>query len=980
MRLLTIAPRHDFLEPPTELAAEQIWTGPDWPDRKLGDYTVSLATIAQNMRLSDMLGKIPPHQSPDALVCIADIRRLQLPREVAQFEGARVLLLANLDASQPPSPGLLGYLTQEKFDRIVVVDDLRACHALRRAGVAADWFPGLLTPPAVPTPIARRDDVVVSGVTAQNRPTVIPLLRALREANIAFEVVSETDAALAWSAAKLSIHFSPTTNLGAEPWRMLASGTRPLLPRPAGSTGWAELRREGEHWWGFADADELVAQVKSGLSRSADLAPIAAANRQWFEDHLAASPRRAAFAHYLRTGDLPAEFAQAAAAPGAPATVTPTPSTPLDPTTRKARELLEQGNYSQAFEFATRAIGDDPANSEALFVITELALDAANPTAARESLTKLQFFAPYDPRLADLERVEPHHATIRCAERLVQAAWTAARAGNQPEFVNFARRAAKVDGRLGAAHYALGLARWAQGNVTEAEDCLIHAVQCSPHEPTFWMELGFRQRASGSPTDAQASFARAVELAPDRAESRLATAEAAWASDDRTAARTALDALLAAFPDHATAQLWRDRLPVPTGDEHSAVSGKPPERDLLICGSEMDRGHGTGVLMQRAFPDSDDFVVMRSQTLYRGSEVFGGSHLVVNGDMLSDAQLRRTLRRRLAPYRIRRILCVPFGPLDFRNAILTRELLDVPLATYVMDDQAAYASAVSDQMATDLFAASDLRLAISAEMAATYEARFGSLFAVMPPLVDSDRGEVTNRWNPRLRPANHVIMVGNVWSLNQFAHLRALVQATGLKIDWFGNPELVLNHFDRDQLRAEGIDCRGFIPEADLAASLAEYPFTLVLSGSLDGTENNEWLSRLSLPSRMVFILTKTRTPMLVLGSPDTCAARFATGLGIGLNAPYKIAPVQQAINRLGNDAFRAGLIERATALTPRFIMAEAGQWIWESLAAGRALPAPFLDVFAPAKTPTAAAPSSTIPGQMSAAESLAELASSAAR
>ena len=219
-------------------------------------------------------------------------------------------------------------------------------------------------------------------------------------------------------------------------------------------------------------------------------------------------------------------------------------------------------------------------------------------------------------------------------------------------------------------------------------------------------------------------------------------------------------------------------------------------------------------------------------------------------------------------------------------------------------------------------------------------------------------------------------MVGNVWSLAQFSRLRALVKATGLKIDWFGNPELVLSHFDRNKLRGEGIHCRGFIPEADLAAALAEYPFTLVLSGTLDGTENNEWLSRLSLPSRMVFILTKTRTPMLVLGSPDTCAARFATGLGIGLNAPYEVAPLQRAIGRLRDEAFRRELIDRACAIAPRFLMPEAGEWIWQSLAVGRALPAPFLGVFGrrePAAKPAAAPP------PLTATEALAQLMGTAA-
>ncbi len=961
MRLLFIAPRHDPLTPFPELAEEQIMAGPDWLDQRLGQHVVSLAAPANQLIISQLLLRLPTEQAPDALVCLADTRRLQLPRDIAAFPGPKVLLLANLEATRKTSTGLLDYLKQEQFDRVVVVDDLRACQHLREAGIAADWFPGLTLPTldhistdeAVMPP---NESVAIVGDDEATLHLATAAITALRRANIALEIVSRDE--VGKTGAQLAIHFSPNTHFDLVPWQLLAEGTLPLVAQPPAGVGWTEVLPHGAHWFGFSDLEEMVEAIHYLQEQPETVEACRQRNQAWFGRHLRPTARREALRHYIETGTVPEVFAGALTASlTASADAFNAPPKPTLPAmVRQAVGRLDHGDHAQALQFATTALQENPLSVDALLVVAEIAFEAGNRVKWEEACTTLNLLAPDNPRMTALQTWHPTWGRTRFARRTIRNAWQAAWTGHLDEFVNLARRATKLEPRDGRAHHALGMARQEQRNLSEANQCLDQAVQWAPEEAILWWDRGVLQRTHRQHAAAIASFARAAELSPSWSLPLLAQAEAAIDDRDWQQARRTIIRLRRNHPENETAQAWEKRLPpAPAGESHPEVNVSPANerpRDLLICGSEMDRGHGTGVLMQRAYPESSDFVVLRSQTLYGGSEVFGGSHLVVSGEGRTDAELRRELRMRLASFNIRRILCVPFGPLDFRNAILTRQLRQVPLATYVMDDQAAYSDAVDDQLATDLFAASDLRLAISPEMADTYEQRFGSPFAIMPPLVSQPGGEVINRWTPKMRRANHAIMVGNVWSLAQFARLRALVKATGLKIDWFGNPKLVLSHFDEDQLSAEGIHCRGFIPESDLARALAEYPFTLVLSGTLDGTENNEWLSRLSLPSRMVFILTKTRTPMLVLGSPDTCAARFATGLGIGLTAPYEVTPLQRAINRLGNEHHRSDLIDRAHAVASSFIMPDAGKWIWESLAKGSAKPAPFLEVFASAKKP----------------------------
>jgi len=346
------------------------------------------------------------------------------------------------------------------------------------------------------------------------------------------------------------------------------------------------------------------------------------------------------------------------------------------------------------------------------------------------------------------------------------------------------------------------------------------------------------------------------------------------------------------------------------------------------------------VLLRRFFPDSGDFVTLRSATNYQGVEEFGGVNLLLGDPTLTPPELRLRLRRLLAPWRIRRILCVPFTALDFAHATAVRALAGAPLATYVMDDQNVVAANVPDVFARQCFAASDLRLTISPEMQAAYAAKYPEFeFGLMPPIVASSEMRRENRWDPRRRPAHHAVLVGNVWSNGQLAQLVRFIGSAGLKVDWFGresHPDLV----------KAGLAGQGSLPEAALADRLTEYPFVIVPSGLLDGTEDNEWLTRLSLPSRMVFLL-QTQTPMLVLGSPDTAASRFVRQLGVGRVVPYDAKDPRSAIKALVAPETRAGFLAAAARHADSYLLPAAGDWIWRSLARGRAQPAPFDAVYA---------------------------------
>lgn len=491
----------------------------------------------------------------------------------------------------------------------------------------------------------------------------------------------------------------------------------------------------------------------------------------------------------------------------------------------------------------------------------------------------------------------------------------------------------------------LGRALLASGDSARGMGVLRYAASLAPTVSAPWVELARGGLQCGRTAEALDAAMEAAELEPESCHAQAVLAAVAEAVGHPVLARHARQAL---------ARLNGAPNDLAGGDESAAAD--QPVRDLVISHVEINRLQGSGVLLQRFFgKDNPEFVTLRSRTQYDGVVEFGGTHFILDIPGLSPERRKARLGRLLSAYRIRRILCVPFFAEDFLHGALAAELTGAPLLAYVMDDQTLHAKEVPTEFAQRLFQAARVRLTISPEMQAAYREKFGLEFGCLPPVVAHTDLQVANHWTPATGPVDRCAMVGNVWTAGQFQQIRDFARESGWKIDWFGNAHLPHLPSDWTAVEADGVFRRGFLPEAKLAEALAGYPFVLLPSGRLDGTEDNEWLTRLSIPSRMVFIVTQTHTPMLVLGSPAAAAASFVLRFDLGLCAADHVAAAQAAA-RLGDPVARAHFVEQARRVTPAFVMPQAGSWLWDSLAAGQPRPTAIDEIYAtPAPSATAA-------------------------
>lgn len=354
--------------------------------------------------------------------------------------------------------------------------------------------------------------------------------------------------------------------------------------------------------------------------------------------------------------------------------------------------------------------------------------------------------------------------------------------------------------------------------------------------------------------------------------------------------------------------------------------------DVVVSHAEVNDRHGTGVLTQRLFPDASALGSIRSRDDYDGRQRFGAwsARLEQPDPAVAGARVRSLLGG--AP--VRRVVAIPYRPDDVLTALALHQVSGAPLCTYLMDDQNLEAAGIPDRLLSELLGSSALRLAVSPELRDGYQQKFGRPFAFVPPVVDPALVLREPAAPPR-DLGGRGVMIGNVWGRAWLRQLAALTAATGVELDWYSSAGLGWQELSVAELARAGIHWRPGPPDAELVRLLRRAPFALLPSGTLDAGDDHRAIARLSLPSKAVYTTATAHLPLLVLGHPETAAARFAVRAGVGWSVPYERAAFLGAVEELRQPEVQARLRACAAAAAPAFSAEGVGEWIWRSLAAG---------------------------------------------
>jgi hypothetical protein len=362
------------------------------------------------------------------------------------------------------------------------------------------------------------------------------------------------------------------------------------------------------------------------------------------------------------------------------------------------------------------------------------------------------------------------------------------------------------------------------------------------------------------------------------------------------------------------------------------------EADAIVSHIEVNDHHGVGVLVNRLFGDLDNVLSIRSRNFYDGHQDFGARHICIAHFEHSRDSVFWHVLESLQGTTIRRIICIPYFPDDVLNALALKTIFGAPLCTYLMDDQNLSTEGIPDSLIAQLLNESRLRLAISPELCAGYMRKYHVKMWCMPPL--APRRLIPARVNEpsevSLRSRDGVIL-GNIWGQHWVEMLRQTVRGSNISLRWYNNGAFRWLPCSIEELVRDGIQPQQGERHSDdeLTHILREAAYVVVPSGTLDDDDDRHFIARLSLPSRIPYILATSHTPVIVLGSPQTAAARFVAEAGIGIVVPYERHAFQEALEQITRRERNRELRCAAFRIAARFSDAGASDWIWQSLARG---------------------------------------------
>jgi len=366
----------------------------------------------------------------------------------------------------------------------------------------------------------------------------------------------------------------------------------------------------------------------------------------------------------------------------------------------------------------------------------------------------------------------------------------------------------------------------------------------------------------------------------------------------------------------------------------------------VITANEVNQLHGTGPLVKRICKGWRNVFSIRARNDWGGIHEFGDWNVCLHQRAKSRAEFFREILGFLRGWNVQRVLCVPFLQDEFLTAIALQKSFGAKLCAYVMDDQNIASHNIPDALMQEFLECCSLRLITHPELKFAYETKFRLPFHVLPAIVPA--GLIAHEATaPAAEGCRRAALLGSFWDQKWFDRLCSVLSGCDCEIDWFGNNKSPWLNFAQGSLASAGIKPHGVIPEHQLADMLKKYPVIIIPVSALDGGDANAGVARLSLPGRILFALATSHTPILIVGDPRTCGARFVNHFDVGEVVPYDSRKIGDAIARMSKPENQTRMRRRAATIAPALSDYDIGDWLARSIELGAPADSRFEEFFA---------------------------------
>ena len=427
--------------------------------------------------------------------------------------------------------------------------------------------------------------------------------------------------------------------------------------------------------------------------------------------------------------------------------------------------------------------------------------------------------------------------------------------------------------------------------------------------------------------------------------------------------------------------VWELKLPNSStslrgSSETEAQTNDPtPGSDLVIVSSvEINSRHGTGLLIQYMFEDFSQITTVSSQRCFHGDRVRSAKHFEVPFEDLERSQIYEMVLKWFKSAPPKRAFIVPYYKTELQVAIALADLFGTEICLHIMDDQCLFEEEIPDDLMDEAMSKSGLIFVISPEMRDAYQKRFRYPIFILPPVVpesmirgphsfavpklnldqEEQRGirmflQTFRRKKPDTpnKPPRGII-IGNIWNEKWLTKLQDTIRESGFEVDWYSNnPDAILLSSQKDSLASSGIHLKSPLWGDDLVEELRQRPYAIMPSGMLGKDEERESLARLSLPSRIPFVMSVSNIPIVVLGSTETAAGKFINRFNLGAVVDYEASQFKKAVEHVLDPTVNQDIQQRAQKLSKTFSARNLSGWLNESIQIQQPVDNRFETVFA---------------------------------
>ncbi len=427
-----------------------------------------------------------------------------------------------------------------------------------------------------------------------------------------------------------------------------------------------------------------------------------------------------------------------------------------------------------------------------------------------------------------------------------------------------------------------------------------------------------------------------------------------------------------------TVPLWRIKFPEPSRESTPSYDHPKPVTGydrVVVSTCEINSRHGTGILIQHLFQDLDRVATINSYQCYNDERTPSGTHYCLDDHRnLNRHDIYRQLMSWFDHSPPKEAYIVPNFASDFHIATGLKDLFGTKICLHVMDDSCLYGD-VSVELVQKAIEMADLVFVISPEMQDAYQQQFGRKMSLLPPIVpDQHIPAKPVPWltqSPVAEPSRSLwngirqrlslsardsecdnsllrgVLIGNVWDEAWLQRLCKTIKESGLQIDWFANdPDLVRLQISTEALAECGLQLHDALWGEELVQELRRRPFAIMPSGTFSSDSKNEGIARLSLPSRVPFMIATANLPIIAIGGHDTAASAFLSRFGLGMTVNYDGFELKQAVDSITRSGEQQRIRSHAFNVGHRFSNRDLASWLWDSLQNGTPVDQRFEELF----------------------------------